>query len=298
MSEMINSINTATLNYIKSCELVDAKDLNRLRKIHPYRGFVDVNLPSGDVITLFCNNDDMTALAFLWIKGYEEEFYSLFVWSKLCKISKNIADVGGHVGLYSLAAAKANKAAQVTAFEPVSYIYSRLCVNLAANGAAGKVKANNVGVSDRHGFTSINVRFGPSTLSKGGSLEQSGRKDSEELWIQTVSLDQHFGESDLDLMKVDVEGHEYYVLQGARNILRTQKPVILIEILPRDFGDGRTFEFLIYMGYKCYAVSEKERKLLAVENFTSNERTDEDSRNYIFVHPESKFHDNVLSLLG
>lgn len=68
-----------------------------------------------------------------------------------------------------------------------------------------------------------------------------------------------------DFIKIDVEGHEFKVLQGAENSIRKNKPVLFIEIAHSLEAIGRhyinkdyqkTFEFLGQIGYRSYRLQD------------------------------------------
>jgi hypothetical protein len=56
---------------------------------------------------------------------------------------------------------------------------------------------------------------------------QSGLKPER---VQGYTLDQQVGQLPVDWLKIDVEGHELHVLRGAEKILRTYKPLVIIEL--------------------------------------------------------------------
>lgn len=288
-SSIVDTQNRQTLEKVEELKLRDFKDIGPIRKQHPYRGFIDIPLPGGETISLFCNNDDLTALAYLWIDGFEEEPYSLRVWMELCRHARGILDIGSHVGLYGLAAARANPAAKITAFEAVDYIYARLMINITANGLQGRIKAHNFGVSDRQGWTVINLYLGPQMMSKGASIDDKPDKTATKKWLQTDTIDAVCADDQVDLIKIDVEGHEAMALAGAAQTLEATKPTVLCEILRRDVGEGEVFRIFERLGYDCYMIREEEERLEPVADYrTVNDSRGGEDRNFLFVHPDRK----------
>lgn len=53
----------------------------------------------------------------------------------------------------------------------------------------------------------------------------------------------------IDFIKIDVEGYEQMVLQGAGETLRRNRPVIMIEIFDENYG--RVNDCLCSIGYRC-----------------------------------------------
>ncbi len=287
----VEARNRETLDQIEKVGLTDFADLQGYRKQYPYHGFIDIPLPGGEQISLFCNNDDLTALAYLWIDGFQEEPYSLDLWMKLCRKASTILDIGSHVGLFALAAARANPQARIRAFEAVDFIYARLMVNIQANGMNGIIKGQNVGVSDRSGWSVINLNLGPQMMSKGASLKDKKLPDRKprKKWLQTEMIDTLCAKEKVDLIKIDVEGHEALALTGAAQTLAATKPTVLCEILRRDVGRGEVFAIFEDLGYECHLILEDEQKTVPTSGADeANVARSAGDRNFLFVHPDRK----------
>ena len=64
--------------------------------------------------------------------------------------------------------------------------------------------------------------------------------------LDNIKIEENF----IDLIKIDVEGHELRVLQGAKETLQKYKPAIFIEILEHSDNQKETHEYLTNMGYR------------------------------------------------
>lgn len=153
-------------------------------------------------------------------------------------------DIGANVGLYSIYAAKAG--ARVLAFEPESQNYALLNRNLYLNGLADRVQCLNVAISDKDGMGSLFMpKFQPGgALNNLGEARDFRHERFEACYRQAVmsySLDsfvekypQHFP----DHIKIDVDGIEGRIIQGAEGTLRDPRlKSLLIELneaLPED----------------------------------------------------------------
>jgi FkbM family methyltransferase len=130
-----------------------------------------------------------------------------------------VYDVGGYHGYHSLLASKlVGNAGKVYIFEPLPENQDSIARVLSANDC-GNCTVLPVAVSDRTGRTSL--FFGtddsqPSILTRpGGSL-----------MVETTTLDEFASRHRRpNLVKVDVEGAEYAVLLGARQLLATDPPI-------------------------------------------------------------------------
>ena len=229
------------------------------RKKHPFRGFVEIDSPYCPPFVMFCVNDDAVALETLWNGHFDYEPGTLRTWARLAAKSGTIADVGAHVGYFSLIAALTNPAAKVHSFEPVDQVHARLAVNVRSNGATN-VKRYQAGVSSDPRWADISVRFSANLLSTGSSLEQI--PDGAELKrIQLVTLDELFADTKLDLIKIDVEGHEPSVLKGARQVLKRDRPHVILEALVNAPLDPLLDEFGP-LGYDCHWIAENDGSLV------------------------------------
>ncbi|MEI7658793.1 MAG: FkbM family methyltransferase [Phycisphaerae bacterium] len=136
-------------------------------------------------------------------------------------------DVGAHMGFYSLVASRAVGAAgSVHAFEPGEKQHRLLSDNVRMNNL-GNVRVNKKGVSNKPGSATFvegpSRNLGESYVSQGG---QGGGPT-----IDLVTLDDYCREqgiTQLGGMKVDVEGLEEFVFQGAQDVLSRLRPRVII----------------------------------------------------------------------
>lgn len=170
-----------------------------------------------------------------------------------------VIDVGAHKGayLYWLRRA-AGPSGRVLAFEPQPQLSSYL-ERIAKRSGWKNVVVENLALSDAPGVLPLHIPAAVGRTSPGARL---GRKHAEDRGRCNTSFDvpvttldaylYHASISRVDFLKVDAEGHELSVFQGAERTLRTWRPTILFECEGRlrDDGDVRpVFEFLLELGY-------------------------------------------------
>lgn len=136
-------------------------------------------------------------------------------------------DAGANAGLYSYGLSRFCK--KVHSFE----INPAHCRMLRDFGAPN-VEIHGVGLSNIHGEKTLYtpVHSGGMVLEGWASLEPGncpGAPKHLETRVRVVPLDE-FEFPECVFLKVDVEGHELQVLEGAENTLRRTRPRILIEI--------------------------------------------------------------------
>jgi FkbM family methyltransferase len=153
-----------------------------------------------------------------------------------------VYDVGANVGFYSLLAAQlTGEGGKVYAFEPlgrnVEYIRKHAALNRFEN-----ISIFEAAVADQSG----EALFDP-----GASIAMGHISDSGTLSVRQVSLDALLASGEIlapDVMKIDVEGAEYAVLQGAKNLLSSHRPLIFLDTHGRDVH-ARTLGLLEELGY-------------------------------------------------
>ena len=169
----------------------------------------------------------------------------------LCKNFRRAIDVGGHVGLWSFNLA--HRFARVEAFEPVAAHRECFFENIPQASADEMDDHGNdpidvflhaCALGDREG--SVSIRTEP-TSSGDSRVDGPGN-------IPMRRLDS-FGFTDVDLIKIDCEGYELFVLRGAEEILARCKPVVIVEQKPGHaqkygLGERDAVPYLESMGYK------------------------------------------------
>ena len=133
-------------------------------------------------------------------------------------------DIGAHVGLYTLASARAvGPAGQVHAFEPVPenlrFLKRRLGLNRLTN-----VKVWDAAVGDRSG----SVRMAPGDSPSEYHVEPTGPAE-----VPAITLDDWWarsGSAPPHLVKIDVEGSEVAVLRGGSWTLGQHRPPIYLAL--------------------------------------------------------------------
>lgn len=132
-------------------------------------------------------------------------------------------DIGANIGWFSLLAArKVGPSGKVVAFEPSLTNVSFLRRNAAGNDLSN-VSVIPAAVGERDGWATFSE---DSSLT--GKLSNAGQSV-----VPILSLDSWLAETEQQppqVLKIDVEGAEGAVLRGMRELLRTEKPTMIIEL--------------------------------------------------------------------
>src|SRR5258707_9216969 len=167
-------------------------------------------------------------------RGFVVEEYEPAVWHRVMReirAGDHVAESGASIGLYALAfAGRVGASGHVTAFEPDPESVSALEANVSVNGWQDRVTVIRAAV----GKSSGQVRF---AAARGleSRIETRPEICDGVITVRMVTLEDALAGDRIDLIKIDVEGFEQQVLEGARKILadKNRRPkAILVEVHP------------------------------------------------------------------
>jgi FkbM family methyltransferase len=203
----------------------------------------------------------------------------------LCREQKQSLDIGADMGLYSYSMSKYSK--KVHSFEPISEKYLKTSHLMRKKQ---NVIFHNYAISNFNGTSEIRIPLndsGRSTLSKYNKLDNLDKNNVVKREVSVKTLDS-FNFMGIGFIKIDVEGYELEVLQGAKEILKKSKPNLLIEIEERHRKNSikSVIQFLNKYDYKCFFYSNND--ILSFDNFKieihQNMKSDLYINNFIFLH--------------
>ena len=174
-------------------------------------------------------------------------------------------DLGANVGIHSLALAQTfDGRVNVHAVEAQRQIFHMLCGTMALNGL-DNVRCYRAAVSDRAGetltydlpdFRQANnlgrLELAPPALSDNAELVKAGRERAPTITIDSFAVK-------VDLIKLDVEGMELRALEGGRQTIARDKPVLFFETVKSD--QDAIVGFFRLQGYHGYV---RGHELLAI----------------------------------
>jgi FkbM family methyltransferase len=169
-----------------------------------------------------------------------------------------VLDVGGHHGLMAVVSGQSvGPSGRVFTFEPNPRAREHLTAHLRLNGIHNAT-IEEVALSDREGVADFYAQSGDvtwnSTIIEGFA---EGFAAVDTIPIQTLMLDTWVERAGVvpTLIKIDVEGSEFLVLQGALKTLARHRPVLIMEFNPlsaKAAGHevGEYLQFLREAGYR------------------------------------------------
>ena len=140
---------------------------------------------------------------------------------------RTIFDVGANVGCTALLFA--DMAATVHAFEPSPSTFDFLRSNV---DCATNVKPHNFGLGSKRQTNQITYN----ELNRSGGFVSKGTKTNDGHITESIQIDtidrfvRKQSIRDVDFIKIDVEGYEAHVIQGAKRTLKRQQPVVTMEL--------------------------------------------------------------------
>ena len=174
-------------------------------------------------------------------------------------------DIGANIGAYTILASKVVGAKSI-AFEPLPDTVKRFKDQIQINHIEDRVQIKNCGVGDKNEtlyFTNNNDTVNKVSISQD-------KKDTTE--VKVITLDSEIPINEQFIIKIDVEGYEFNVLNGATKILSSENLVaIIIELNGSGEEFGHTNEEIHQklLSYKLTPVSYSpiERKIIRLNGY-------------------------------
>ena len=180
--------------------------------------------------------------------GYEARSIKVLIdWCKRTNASAFI-DIGANIGIYSVAAARAG-IPRVIALEPDVRNRNQLAANLWLNNLDSSVEIWPQAASNHAGSTTFYLARDTSDLSTGLSSIDKPAGRADKTTVPTIRLDDKLdfvGKS--VALKIDVEGHEREVLEGAVKLI--EKNITLIQIESWEQNHREVEAVLVKLGYR------------------------------------------------
>lgn len=197
--------------------------------------------------------------------GSRQELGELELCAQLCKPGNVFWDVGANFGLYSLACAqKVGPTGVVYAVEPNDRARRQLKYGVSANGLAERVRILKYPLSDADGTADF---YAAEESAFSGLSDTHRSKIADVSQVEVFKLDtlwKKYGSVPIDVMKIDVEGHEAAVLNGAAEAIQASRDIIIqLEISHKNLDAARlqslcqSLETAAQNGFALYGFEEK-----------------------------------------
>lgn len=198
------------------------------------------------------------------IRGHYESFELDVFRAVAVEAGGAILDVGGNIGLYAVIAGKASPKSKVASFEPVAENIKYLQKNVELN-KLGNVEVVHSAVGAQSG--ELDIFLSETSIGHHSAAGQK-RAGGKSVKVPMVSIDNYIKEKKLKpgLIKVDVEGYDFYVFEGAKKTMEEHQPTIFAEYGPdmmlKNGYDPEIFlDMLFKYSQKAYLIDEEAHTL-------------------------------------
>lgn len=239
-------------------ETIDKIRLKKFTKEH----LVTLN-QSNKTFQLFISPNNGFIDRYIFLYGVYESFMLDLIKEHLSS-GMTFVDIGANIGQHSMfAATLVGKTGSVHAYEPIPSLYTQLSKSSSENNFETILHPHNyaLGKVESTGqlFVSENI---------GGSSLVNEDKTRETIQVTIKKGDDELQSlSQVDMIKIDVEGYEYEVLEGIQGTLRKHHPVMLLEF-SGDFynkqgtGNGaKILALLKELNYSLYDIEDSMNKV-------------------------------------
>ena len=222
-----------------------------LIKILPFNFYVNQKITSNFSLKLHA------LFAFSNFREWGNKHNNLFgLYLELCKKSSCFLDIGAHIGLVSLPASTIiKKGGVIYSFEPSSRNLFFLKYHIKVNNIKNIKVVNKLVGSEN---TNDHIFYESDEPSGMNSIIQIKEKNIiRTKKVESVSVDSFCQENNVkpDLIKVDIEGGEIKMLEGATEVIKKFKPIIFLSYHPihikrLGFSKKKIFHLLDKFNYK------------------------------------------------
>jgi FkbM family methyltransferase len=189
-----------------------------------------------------------------------------------------VLDIGANLGVMSAYLAQKNSSWKIVAIEPIPLHVTVI------NRFFRYKKLNNIdivekAISDKDGWVEMKVPMQEGMLQHGlASLEMQKDRSGELHQVHAITLDELMGQYPDEILigiKIDVENHEWEVLQGGLQTIEKYQPIIMAELW-NDRKKQQCLHLLRSLGYRVMYV-DAQGQLVSYQG--------EDVVDYIFLPP-------------
>lgn len=184
---------------------------------------------------------------------------------------KAFFDIGAHDGFYGVLVEDILGSMNVYSFEPIPRTLQLLKQRRRSDRIFQLALSNQIGEQQIR-IPSIEGQPFTTRATLETTVRELGETGHEVLMIETTTVDRFLAQrSDLALgfIKIDVEGHELAVLEGAQNTLKQAEPALMIEMEQRHHAQPleQAFAYVEHLGYQGYYVDPTTLTLRQLSTF-------------------------------
>lgn len=185
-----------------------------------------------------------------------------------------IVDIGANIGLYTCAYAEYFKKynLKIYAIEAVESNFKALKYNIDLNKYKN-IQSDHIALGKEEGELVFDLPYeGFVGNAVGGNINKENTKKLYKSKVKMITLDQYANENNInqcDFLKIDVEGAEFFVFQGASDFLKKCRPVVQAEFNAHWLGEANVGyqDFVnLFLGLDYNCALEVDDKIELIDN--------------------------------
>lgn len=197
-------------------------------------------------------------------------------------------DIGANTGIYTSFAQRFIPADSVYAFEPIPELFTRLKYMFRKSNIYKMAFSNEIS-EKQFKIPSICGKEFKSRGTLNVTYKENDETRSRVIDVRTDTIDNFVKKrniSRIGFIKIDVEGHEFQVIEGGLETLKEQKPVLQIEIEQRHYQRdiGEIIDLILNLGYVCYYLDLESRMLRKLEADAASLQKEEHFKTALYIH--------------
>lgn len=214
-----------------------------------------------------CDTNTWIGAKIYYTGDYEPELKKIF--KSNINVGDTVLDIGANIGFHSMYFAElVGKNGRVIAFEPVPYNFESLKFNLKLNNFP-QIEINNIALSNKNEELNITTEKESNNPGSFNLFNLGG-----ETTIKCFIGDEIIKLNKVDLIKIDVEGYESFVLDGLLKIIKIHRPKIVFEYdkmyhRKTNLPDSYIFDFLENLNYSLFGINRHGITPLLLNNIDS-----------------------------
>lgn len=207
-----------------------------------------------------------------WFKLQINDYMQWHIWAGCVDISWKLAskhnkgtiiDIGANVGGFAIKVLANTTSTEIYAFEPNLRITKILEQNYLLNPQIkNRLNIQTYALSNSDGVSNLVIN----SLNSGASVLSNSAESKEVMQVKTITLDNFIKRNkinDIKFVKIDVEGFEPQVIEGAVNIIKQFKPDFYIEVTPKwwkknGYNVNQVLVLFENLGYEFYPVTNEK----------------------------------------
>lgn len=220
---------------------------------------IDMVAPlKGDGLVCFINTKDLIGWKIFFFGEYEGGTNRAL--ERYVRPGDVVIEAGANMGSETVLLSRmVGDAGHVYGFEPNPYTYERLSMNVAINELKN-VSIYDLAIGEKDGEVSFNI-YPKGFCNPGMSSKYMSTPQTKKITVPQRTLDSFVAEkgiSRVNFLKMDIQGAEMDLLNGADGLLERDRPTIFMEAL-REYNDiTQLYNRMKKYGYKIYLIDDEK----------------------------------------